>query len=98
MGRPASPVWQSVALVCATALLVSGCASASTSTSASADGRKLVSQLCGRCHPLDRVNGAKKDRAGWTATVGRMRSHGLQVDDDQAQAIVDYLTKRDGGS
>ena len=62
------------------------------------DGQALVSVACSHCHPIDRVNAARKTRAGWTATIARMRSHGLQVTTQQAQAIVDYLTKRDGGS
>jgi cytochrome c5 len=76
-------------------VLASGCA-ASTGNS-STDGQALVGRLCNRCHPIDRVEAANHDRAGWTATVGRMRSHGLQVSDSQAAAIADYLTKLDGG-
>ena len=75
-------------------LFLAGCSSASgTST----DGATLVDQACTRCHPIDRVAAAKKDRAGWTRTVDRMRTHGVQLTDAQAMAIVDYLTKRDGG-
>jgi hypothetical protein len=82
----------------ATALVVLvGCGAPAQTTSASTDGKTLVSEQCGRCHPVERVNGAKKDRAGWTATVARMRSNGLDVTDAQAAAIVDYLTARDGG-
>jgi len=75
---------------------LSGCASA-PGGSTTTDGKALVSEQCGRCHPLERVKGAQKDQAGWTATVGRMRSHGLTVSDEQAVAIVNYLTQRDAG-
>ena len=78
--------------------LVSGCGSSPSVGPSSASGASLVSATCGRCHPLSRVEGARHDRAGWTATIGRMRAHGAQLTDQQAQAVVDYLTKRDGGS
>ena len=81
------------------ATLVSACSSPSgTGSALPTDGGGLVNALCGRCHPVGRVAGAHHDRAGWTATIARMRSHGVKLTDQQAQTIVDYLTKRDGGS
>ncbi len=76
--------------------VIAGCA-APPPESTTTDGQALVTEQCGRCHPIEQVNGAKKDRAGWTATVARMRTNGLDVTDEQAAAIVDYLTQRDGG-
>jgi mono/diheme cytochrome c family protein len=76
--------------------LLGGCGAAPPA-STTTDGQALVAEQCGRCHPVERVAGVKKDRAGWTATVARMRTNGLDVTDEQAAAIVDYLTKRDGG-
>jgi len=85
-----------------TAALAGGCASSSSGGGASnvspTDGAGLVSELCTHCYPAQRVDGAHKDRNGWTATIARMESHGLQVTDQQRQSIIDYLTKRDGGS
>lgn len=89
---------RAVLLLCAAGLLsaiAAGCAS--PPTSASPDGKILVAEQCGRCHPIERVNGVRKDRTGWTATVTRMRSNGLVVTDEQAAAIVDYLSTRDAG-
>src|SRR5689334_79636 len=34
----------------------------------------LMQKKCARCHTLDRVIGARKDAAGWSATVNRMRA------------------------
>lgn len=76
-------------------LALVGCAQ--PATSGSTDGQTLVAENCGRCHPVERVSGAKKDRTAWTATIARMRAHGAELTDEQAQAIVDYLTQRDGG-
>ena len=75
--------------------LCAGCAGPTTSTST--DGVTLVSDLCGRCHPVSRVDGAAKDRSGWEATVDRMAANGLRMTAVQRGAIIDYLTKRDGG-
>jgi hypothetical protein len=88
-----------VALV--TPALLVGCSNASNasvSATLPSDGAGLVSSLCNGCHPQSRVDAAKKDRTGWTATISRMQSHGLAVTEAQSAAIVDYLTKRDGGS
>jgi mono/diheme cytochrome c family protein len=76
------------------AIVAGGC---SSPASTNADGKALVSELCGQCHPLERVKAAKKDQSGWTATVGRMRTHGLTVTEEQAASIIAYLTKRDAG-
>jgi hypothetical protein len=78
-------------------VVVTGCGSAGASV-APTDGAGLVNAMCGRCHPLQRVEAAHKNRDAWTATVERMRSHGVSLTDQQAASIVDYLTKRDGGS
>jgi hypothetical protein len=83
-----------------------GCATGgqpSTSTptpvvsSTSPDGQALVSAKCTRCHPINRIQAARKTRDKWTATVARMQSHGLKVTGQERAAIIDYLTKRDGG-
>jgi len=82
------------------AALAGGCASGSAGVAnvSPTDGAGLVSALCGQCHPIQRIETARKDRNGWTAAVARMESHGLHVTDQQRQSIIDYLTKRDGGS
>lgn len=85
-------------LVAAATLALSGCGATAQQPSQSTDGQTLVMESCGRCHPIQRVQNAKKDRSGWTTTIARMRKNGLEVNDSQAQAIVDYLTKRDGGN
>jgi len=57
-------------------------------------GRVLVESKCKLCHTLDRVKTAKKDGAGWTATVERMRKNGAVLSDTEAQQIIDYLASR----
>lgn len=59
------------------------------------EGRQLVEEKCSRCHSLDRVEQAQKAGDEWGATVDRMIGNGLQVTDEEQQAIVEYLTARD---
>jgi mono/diheme cytochrome c family protein len=84
-----------VSLAAALALAMAAGCGAPSATSTTTDGKALVNEQCGRCHPLERVSGVTKDQSGWTATVGRMRTNGLTVTDEQAAAIVKYLTERD---
>jgi ferredoxin-NADP reductase len=56
----------------------------------------LTQKRCAKCHNLDRVVGARKDLAGWTATVDRMRElpgSGISIAD--GQMIVSYLASLD---
>ena len=54
---------------------------------------------CSACHSLDYVqmNSPFLDAAGWNAEVTKMiKAFGAPVDDADAKAIVDYLTKNYG--
>ncbi len=56
----------------------------------------LTQKKCSRCHTLDRVIGARKDAAGWTATVHRMRNlPGSHISEDNATTILSYLVAAD---
>jgi cytochrome c5 len=63
-----------------------------------AGGQALVEQKCTMCHPIDQVNNAKYDQAGWEALVARMVQNGLVVTPEERQAILDYLVQRDAGN
>jgi hypothetical protein len=83
----------SIAVIAATlALLVGGCAPGAGS--APTDGAGLVAQRCTACHTRARVDDARHDRAGWTATVERMRSRGARLTDAEAALVIDFLVKR----
>jgi cytochrome c2 len=83
----------------------SGAAATTSSVSSSgpsaagglSDGAKLVASKCTRCHSIDRVQAARKSREVWTATITKMQGHGLQVTDAEREAVITYLTVRDGG-
>lgn len=81
-----------------TATVGSGAGTGTTGGSAGAlAGAPLVARKCTRCHSIDRIQKAKKTRDGWTKTVSRMQSNGLQVSEGERAAIIEYLTLRDGG-
>lgn len=56
----------------------------------------LVNTVCASCHSLDRVNGKKADRDGWTTTVARMRGLGANLTDEQVPVVVEFLTRTAG--
>jgi ferredoxin-NADP reductase/mono/diheme cytochrome c family protein len=56
----------------------------------------LMQKKCSRCHTLDRVIGARKDVAGWTATVHRMQNlPGSHISEGDAATILSYLIAAD---
>lgn len=56
----------------------------------------LMQKKCSRCHTLDRVIGARKDAAGWSSTINRMRAlPGSHISEDEAKTILSYLAAGD---
>ena len=56
----------------------------------------LVNTVCASCHSLDRVNGKKADRDGWTTTVARMKGLGANLTDEQVPVVAEVLTRTAG--
>lgn len=65
-----------------------------TGGEAATDGAALTEQKCSMCHPIDRVNSATYDAAGWDEVITRMEQNGLVVTPEERQAILDYLSQR----
>ena len=63
---------------------------------AAADGKALFESKCTMCHAASRALSQKKDKAGWEATIERMKGKGAQVNAEEAAAIADYLVKEAG--
>lgn len=59
-------------------------------------GQELVLDRCTACHSLDRIKAAQHDRAGWEATVARMRQGGARLTDAEAEEIVQFLSAGGG--
>jgi glycine betaine catabolism B len=57
----------------------------------------LMKNRCVGCHALDRVVSARKDAAGWLATINRMRAlPGANIPVDDSKTILTYLVARAG--
>jgi len=48
--------------------------------------------VCGNCHDLYVTTDQRKDRAGWTKTMGKMMGYGAPLSDAEAGEILDYLS------
>ncbi|NIT34962.1 MAG: hypothetical protein GTN49_00445 [candidate division Zixibacteria bacterium] len=55
-------------------------------------GQTLLESRCAVCHTLDRVKKKKLDRAGWENIIQRMKKNGAKVNDEEREALVEYLT------
>lgn len=57
----------------------------------------LMKNRCVGCHALDRVVSARKDAAGWLATINRMRAlPGANIPVEDSKTILTYLVARAG--
>jgi hypothetical protein len=61
------------------------------------DGNALVDERCTSCHTRARIDNEMKEGMGlteWTAVVDRMIGYGAQLNADERQAVLDYLTAK----
>jgi hypothetical protein len=57
------------------------------------NGAQVVLAKCTECHSLRPVFRANYDREGWNDAVSRMIGEGLEINDAQRWAAIDYLTE-----
>jgi cytochrome c5 len=55
------------------------------------DGATLVQERCTQCHTLDRVKAKSESRANWAMIVDQMIANGASLNDQEKQAVIDYL-------
>jgi cytochrome c5 len=60
------------------------------------EGMNLLEDRCTVCHGLDRVTRAQKTADEWAQTVDRMIDKGTQLDADERDVLIDYLTQTYG--
>jgi hypothetical protein len=59
-------------------------------------GRKLVVQVCTKCHPAETFAGLRLSRKEWRHEVDGMIARGAKASRVQARRIVDYLASNFG--
>jgi glucose dehydrogenase len=79
--KPAAPVRPAAATATAPAELPAG------------PGRDLVVRACTGCHPVQVFSGARLSAIEWELMVADMRLRGARATDDEARAVVSYLSK-----
>jgi hypothetical protein len=60
--------------------------------------KKKVQSTCLECHDATRITKQKHDKKWWAQTLSKMVGLGAQVDDDERDALLDYLSKNFGAS
>jgi competence protein ComEA len=58
--------------------------------------KKKVQSTCVECHDLSRIVKQKHDKKWWAQTLTKMEGLGAQVDDDEREALLNYLSKNFG--
>lgn len=56
------------------------------------DGKTLVEERCTGCHSLERTTGASKTKEEWKTTVERMVSKGADLDAEEQEVVIEYLS------
>jgi hypothetical protein len=56
-------------------------------------GKKLVLQVCTKCHPAETFAGLRLTRQEWQHEVEGMIARGAKANRAEARRIVDYLAK-----
>jgi cytochrome c5 len=67
-----------------------------TEPSPAGDGAALLEERCTVCHGLDRTTSARKTREEWEQTVVRMVSKGAELNEEEQEILIAYLTETYG--
>ena len=79
-------------LLVGTLLVSCGSSNTTASTSVATDGQSLMQERCSVCHSTSRITSAHKTAAEWTTTVQKMVSRGAQLNSQEQQTLIDYLS------
>jgi len=94
VGRPTPrAVSRLAAAILGASLLIPIAVSAETPALPDAPGKDVVVQNCAGCHDLNVISTQRKTPADWEATVNRMVSNGVTLDENQFDQVVAYLSK-----
>jgi hypothetical protein len=68
-----------------------------TQTPPLVDGRSLMDNYCSQCHLAQWLEDMEKPRSEWVNTLQRMELMGVQLDEDQKEILLDYLSSSGEG-
>jgi hypothetical protein len=57
------------------------------------EARRMLNRACTTCHPLDRVETARKAEEAWRVTLVDMRERGAQLSDEELERLVEWLAR-----
>jgi cytochrome c5 len=61
---------------------------------ASTDSPKdIIEKHCSLCHNVSLIYDAKKNKAEWTETIGRMINYGAHLTNGEKEALIKYLQR-----
>jgi competence protein ComEA len=56
-------------------------------------GKAIVQRSCGGCHALKVVTSKRASPTQWTALVNQMVSRGADLEDEEIDVVIEYLSK-----
>ena len=56
--------------------------------------KELLKKRCTPCHSLSLVHRTKKTQAEWKKTVDRMIGYGAQLNEEEREAVIEYLSEK----
>lgn len=57
------------------------------------EGERILNLRCMKCHDLNRIANASKDRQDWEGTVKRMIIIGASVSEAEKEILIDFLAR-----
>jgi mono/diheme cytochrome c family protein len=61
-------------------------------------GKVIVERTCASCHAIKVVTSKKASKEQWSTIIDQMLSKGADLNDDEVEIVVDYLSKNFGAS
>ena len=84
-------------------LLLGICALAATARAASAPGelppghaKPIIEAKCKQCHDLKKITKQHQDAQWWATTLDKMVERGMEIEPDEQQLVLKYLTTNFG--
>ena len=61
-------------------------------------GKAIVERTCASCHAIKVVTTKRASKEQWSTIIDQMLSKGADLNDDEVEIVVDYLSKNFGAS